>query len=40
MLWQSLKTACGTSSAASPGTIASKLATLYGLQRDDRSAWK
>jgi len=43
MLWQIMKTAtaaCGTSSAASPGTIASKLATLYGLQRDDRSAWK
>jgi len=36
MLWQSLKTA----SAASPDTIASKLSALYGLQRDDRSAWK
>ena len=43
MLWQILKTAtatCGTSVVASPGTIASKLATLYGLQRDDRRAWK
>ena len=43
MLWQIMKTAtaaCGTSSAASPGTIARKLSDLYGLQRDDRSAWK
>ena len=36
MLWQILKTA----SATSPGTIASKLSDLYGLQRNDRSAWK
>jgi hypothetical protein len=43
MLWEMRKTAtaaCGTSVVASPGTIASKLSALYGLQRDDRSAWK
>lgn len=43
MLWQILKTAnasCGTAIVASPGTIASKIQSLYGLSADSRSAWK
>ena len=43
MLWQILKTAnasCGTATVASPGTVAKKISTLYGLPADDRSQWK
>ena len=43
MLWQILKTAtasCGRATVASPGTIASKIQSLYGLSADSRNAWK
>ena len=43
MLWQILKTAtatCGSATVASPGTIAAKISTLYGLPADPRAAWK
>jgi hypothetical protein len=43
MLWQILKTAtasCGTSTVASPGTIAKKISELYDLPNDLRDAWR
>ena len=43
MLWQILKTAtaaCGASVVASPRSIANMIGDLYGIQKDDRAAWK